>query len=235
MNTLEAAVAAADAKVEVAAAAHASVGAQLREKELTVAQLEGDGEKLRGRLEEKEKACRGQGVELSQLRVKLDEVTAESARRERLLSGGRDEAAERQQTAFEAQQAKARLVSEAERLTLLLERRKAEAAEATEARAKAEALATTLRLQIEKAGLEGAGEALTLRDMAAVKSDSGVYEAIGKLPDVPVLQKLTESIDTATRSLNELRDEKLASMAVVGEIDADGPSATGSTEPAPMT
>ena len=93
----------------------------------------------------------------------------------------------------------------------------------------------TLRLQIEKAGLEGAGEALTLRDMAAVKSDSGVYEAIGKLPDVPVLQKLTESIDTATRSLNELRDEKLASMAVVGEIDADGPSATGSTEPAPMT
>jgi len=55
-----------------------------------------------------------------------------------------------------------------------------------------------------------------------VKSDSGVYEAIGKLPDVPVLQKLTESIDTATRSLNELRDEKLASMAVVGEIDADG-------------
>ena len=115
------------------------------------------------------------------------------------------------------------------------ERRKAEAAEATEARAKAEALATTLRLQIEKAGLEGAGEALTLRDMAAVKSDSGVYEAIGKLPDVPVLQKLTESIDTATRSLNELRDEKLASMAVVGEIDADGPSATGSTEPAPMT
>ena len=82
---------------------------------------------------------------------------------------------------------------------------------------------------------KGAGEALTLRDMAAVKSDSGVYEAIGKLPDVPVLQKLTESIDTATRSLNELRDEKLASMAVVGEIDADGPSATGSTEPAPMT
>ena len=67
------------------------------------------------------------------------------------------------------------------------------------------------------------------------KNDSGVYEAIGKLPDVPVLQKLTESIDTATRSLNELRDEKLASMAVVGEIDADGPSATGSTEPAPMT
>ena len=57
----------------------------------------------------------------------------------------------------------------------------------------------------------------------------------GKLPDVPVLQKLTESIDTATQSLNELRDEKLASMAVVGEIDADGPSATGSTEPAPMT
>ena len=49
------------------------------------------------------------------------------------------------------------------------------------------------------------------------------------------LQKLTESIDTATRSLNELRDEKLASMAVVSEIDADGPSATGSTEPAPMT
>ena len=72
MNALEAAVAAADAKVEAAAAAHASVGAQLREKELTVAQLEGDGEKLRGRLEEKEKACRGQGVELSQLRVKLD-------------------------------------------------------------------------------------------------------------------------------------------------------------------
>ena len=175
------------------------------------------------------------GVELSQLRVKLDEVTAESARRERQLSAARDEAAERQQTAFEAQQAKARLESEAERLTLLLERRKAEAAEATEARAKAEALATTLRLQIEKAGLEGAGEALTLRDMAAVKNDSGVYEAIGKLPDVPVLQKLTESIDTATRSLNELRDEKLASMAVVGEIDADGPSATGSTEPAPMT
>ena len=53
------------------------------------------------------------------------------------------------------------------------ERRKAEAAEATEARAKAEALATTLRLQIEKAGLKGAGEALLIH--AVVQAFDNVY------------------------------------------------------------
>ena len=82
------------------------------------------------------------------------------------------------------------------------------------------------------ATVEFASFAMTELQAAAKAKLANVEEREAELK---VLQKLTESIDTATQSLNELRDEKLASMAVVGEIDADGPSATGSTEPAPMT
>ena len=186
---------------------------RLREAELTVKQLELDTDKLRERLKAKEGSVRQFSSELATARLKLEEATSEGSRRERLLGGVREELVAANQQASVAAERCNFAMGEAERLKEEARLAREEALALAQAKAKAEAVAQQLQERLDELGAGDAGKSLELKSMDEVREYSGANAPIAVLPRVPVLDRLTESIEAASKSIHLLSEKDLKDLA----------------------
>ena len=207
--------------------------ATLRERGHQLGQLGDDTSRLRARLDDKTAKVREQTLELAQLRVRLEESTADASRRERQLSILRDELMEAKHKGGEAGTRAAWLQSEVERLGGVIERRDGELVSLRGETAAGHAQLKQLQMRLDAAGIKEAESSLDMSDMATVKEQAGVYDPIGGLPKVEVLDTLLSTLSDASREISELTSSKLQAMRKVNELPLQREAPEGADGDAP--
>uniref|UniRef100_A0A7S3FGA4 Uncharacterized protein n=1 Tax=Haptolina ericina TaxID=156174 RepID=A0A7S3FGA4_9EUKA len=196
------------------------LGNKMREATQTIAQLTKDGDKLRSRLGTKEELVRAQASELANLRVRLEEQMTESLRKDRLIDQSREEALEARGKADEKEQAASWLAGEKERLKLQLDRRSAEIVDKVAEVSRLDQEVRNLTRRVEEAGKDPE-VGLNMHKMEKLREIAGVYNPVKSMPQVTVLNSLTDAITSQSAEISRISETRLKPMAHVKETVID--------------
>merc|ERR1712137_177173 len=73
-------------------------------------------------------------------------------------------------------------------------------------------------MRLDAIGLKDAESDVQFSSMEDVYEKAGVYQSMGVLPNVPVLEKMLNTINDASSHLTEIKNSKLSAMAQVPEL-----------------
>ena len=193
------------------------------ETNLKLETVEKDSAKLRARLESKEELAKNASADNATLQLKMEELLAEGGRKDRALTNARQQALEEKQKGLEFEQAAQWLREDKQRLEAVLERKVADGSALMDRATKAEATAKMLQSRLDALGAKTGEASLEMRPLAEVQKQAGVFDPLGQLPNVPVLSKLVDTIDSAQTDLAKLQgtDGHLSQMAKVEVLQVD--------------
>lgn len=171
--------------------------AQLVEQQLTLRQVMEDLRKMRTRFDDRDAFATQTSLQLTEALTKIDELEAELSKRTHQLSVAKEAVVQEQASRGEAESGATWLATELARYKAMVDTRGAEVEDLQKQVAHAEAECNRLTKILESHGFSGADVVTLESDMEKVRATAGVYDSIGKLPKVPVLEQLATALTTA--------------------------------------